>query len=115
LPLEVSSGIFFFGGTVEGDDHRRRAEYILTADLVQESFGEKSLIFLPDEDVILTVNASAAELLGELRRWFPKSTFTEDDLAGRILRNFRLSPAVARREAALIIRSCSKYRLLKKI
>lgn len=91
------------------------ARFALATGLVEESFGDKSLIFLSDQDIILTVNRSAAELLGELNRWFSKSSFTEEELAGRILESFRLSPAAARREASLIIKSCSKYRLIKKI
>ncbi len=98
-----------------GDIHPSGSEFILAPGFVEESFGDKSLLFLPDQDIILTVNQSAAELLGELKRWFPRSTFSEGDLADRILSNFRLSPAVARREASLIIKSCSKYRLIKKI
>ncbi len=100
---------------MSGSSFPVRPEFVLAAGLVEENFGDKSLIFLSDQDVILTVNRSAAELLSELNRWFSRSSFTENDLAGRILQNFRLSPAAARREASLIVKSCSKYRLIKKI
>ncbi len=98
-----------------GIPNKRRPRYRLAADFVCERFGEKTLIYLPSEDLILTVNNSAAALLELLKDWFSASVFSEAELGALIYKNYRLTEAKANKEASLIIKSCSKYQLLKKI
>jgi hypothetical protein len=99
---------------IMGTPRKRQPRYVLVSGLVSESLGEKSLIFIPGDDLILTVNESAVCLLELLQEWFGESSFSENDLAGLIFNNYRLSRPKAKWEAALIIKSCLKYRLLER-
>lgn len=92
-----------------------RFRYRLAADFICERFGEKTLVYLPSEDLILTVNNSAVALLELLKDWFPESAFSEAELGGLIYKNYRLTKTKARGEASLIVKSCLRYRLIKKV
>ena len=94
-------------------EHVAISRYTLSPELAIEDFGDEALLFLPEGDLIINVNKSAALIMEQCKNTFDEQPFSMDQVIELLQKLYDLTDREARSEGRALLSFALRHKIAR--